>query len=66
MGLYPGDSPGNYVKGDVFMDLSVMNTELLQKNFKQMSHEMRRHLAMHLSFSIPAKSATLSTIRCFS
>lgn len=32
------------------MDLSVMNTELLQKNFKQMSHEMRRHLAMHLSF----------------
>lgn len=50
MGLYPGDSPGNYVKGDVFMDLSVVNTELLQKNFKQMSHEMRRHLAMHLSF----------------
>lgn len=34
MGLYPGDSPGNYVKGDVFMDLSVVNTELLQKKFQ--------------------------------
>ena len=43
------------------MDLSVMNTELLQKNFKQMSHEMRRHLAMHLSFFHSSeKSDTLS------